>query len=171
VLEPSLVRTVSCGRLRYGGDTRRSIVWMKRWRRAERRERMTVIRPATAADTPAIMALNALGVAESTGLCVQFHTMIERVLVAEVAGSVVGLAAVMPCTGFIPTCSSFTSTKEHRPRCRRALVERVIEDARIAGQREVRLHVHPDNDAAQPDKDRSGGVVARASPFALARHE
>jgi ribosomal protein S18 acetylase RimI-like enzyme len=93
----------------------------------------------------AIMALNALGVMESIGINVQFHRMIERVRVAEVAGSVAGLPAVMPCAGFTYLLELYV-TKEHRRHgVARALVERVIEDARIAGQ--VRLHVHPDNDA------------------------
>jgi hypothetical protein len=44
----------------------------------------------------------------------------------------------------LPTCSKLYVTKEHRRHgVARALVERVIEDARIAGQCEVRQHVHP----------------------------
>ncbi len=107
------------------------------------------VRPATVADTAAVMALSALAVEESIGIHVQFHTMIERVRVAEVAGAVVGLVAVMPCTGFTYVLELYVAKPHRRCGIARALIEHVIDDACDAGQREVRLHVHADNHAAQ----------------------
>jgi ribosomal protein S18 acetylase RimI-like enzyme len=129
---------------------------------------MTVIRAANIADTPDVMALSALAIEESIGVHVQFHTMIERVRVAEVAGSVVGLVAVMPCAGFTYVLEFYVAKAHRRRGIGRALIERVIEDARIAGQREVRLHVHPDNHAVQAlyascgFVEKPGGYLSRA---------